>query len=93
MVIRVPDATGSHIEPPLNPDWPELAKLEWKAAVTEIDTGLRVRVYEAGPSLYAVTVGGTSTSSRSYFDSWDYLTAITIGAQEARRAQHPLVTD
>lgn len=92
IVARVPDATGSHIEPALDPDWPELTKLEWKAAVTQIDTGLRINIHEIGPDRYAVTVGGSSSSSRSYYDAWDYLTAVTIGAQEAQRATGPRVT-
>lgn len=89
IVTRVADPLGSHIEPPLDPDWSELTKLEWKAAVTQIDTGLRINIHEVGPDRYAVAVGGSSSSSRSYYDPWDYLTAVTIGAEESQRATAP----
>lgn len=38
-VKRVHDDNGSHIEPPMDNNWPDIDKLRWWAAVAEADTG------------------------------------------------------
>lgn len=88
-VTRVHDDRGSHIEPALDPTWPVLTMLEWLAAVAEVDSGLRVQVYESAPHLYAITVGGNSSSGRSGSLAWEYLTGVIVGAQEVHRATAP----
>lgn len=88
-VTRVQDATGSHIEPPLNPDAPELDRLCWLAAVTELDSRVPVRVAHLrdtqSPVKYFVTVGRSGGGAMSFGQAWLWMSGAGIGAQEARR--------
>ena len=98
-VTRVHTENSSHIEPPLDGNWDDLTKLQWKAAVTAHDTGLAVTVHEGGslemrqgeweqvPGQYGVTVAGSSSASYNFDDLWTFLTGVRVGAgQAARRA-------
>lgn len=96
-VTRVNTGRGSHIEPPLNPDWPDLTKLEWKAAVVEMDTGLRARVREGGhdelvggawkpiPNSYQLRIGTGSIGPLAFRSAWDVLTGAETGARVTHR--------
>jgi hypothetical protein len=92
-VTRVEDATGTHIEPPLDQTWDEETKLRWQAAVVAHDTGLTIGLHPHHPThgrtQYGITIGEinkggqTSLSMRPYYDAWDALTHISIGAKAA----------
>lgn len=92
-ITRVHDAKGSHIEPPLDPAWDDLAMLTWKAAVVAHDTGITINVCpgnyeidgEALSGYYNVVVGSTSLGPLNYRSVWDYLSGVTTGARNARR--------
>lgn len=83
-VERIHTATGSHIEPPLDPSWPAVDKLRWNAAVVLADTGLKLRVHVAAGSMmtkYAVTGNGFSGQHLSYNEAWQYITHLGTGAE------------
>ncbi|MFC8278454.1 hypothetical protein ACFUJR_39305, partial [Streptomyces sp. NPDC057271] len=80
-VTRVHTQRGSHIEPPLDPNWDNLTKLRWHAAVVAHETGLTVEV-EPQPeaSDYSVTiVGSSSAAAYTYREAWVYLSGIGVG--------------
>lgn len=93
-VTRVHTERGSHIEPEFDPDWPERVKLEWHAAVTAHDTGLRVEVFNAQlwvddvkqEGLYCIAVGSSSASAFTYREAWTYLNGISTGAWAKEKA-------
>ncbi|GGW98566.1 hypothetical protein [Streptomyces chartreusis] len=95
-VRRVEDATGSRIEPDFDQTWDEETKLRWKTALTAHDTGLVIALYPhptpGRPTQYGVTIGEVnkggqqSLSLGRYFDAWDALTLIGIGAEAVRNA-------
>ena len=58
VVTKNPD--GSH-SPAYDPDWPAALQLEWTAAVTELETGLRIQVRESRPGWYSLSVRGART--------------------------------
>lgn len=86
IVNRVRSELGSRIDPPLDPDWPPLTRLEWKAAAVAVDTGLTVEVHEMEPGRYSVSVGCSSISAMPYREAWMYLAGASTGAEQARRA-------
>lgn len=96
-VTRVQTANGSHIEPPLDPAWDDLTKLQWLAEVTTLDTGLPVEVTEAqGPRdqrMFGAWLGkrqpgvGRSCSYREFNDCWWFITYAGMGAAAVRGAQ------
>lgn len=55
-VQRVHTDSGSHIEPPLDPEWTDLNKLRWNLAVTLHDAGLPADTL--GVEQGHLTVGG-----------------------------------
>lgn len=83
-VQRVDDATGSHIEPPLDENWSDLQKLQWHAAVTALDTGCEVTVKEVRRNLFSVSwrtaTMSTSTSGSPFYVTWTYLSGMAAGA-------------
>lgn len=82
-VERVMTEGGDHIEPPLDPNWTELRKLEWLAAVVAVDTGFVVTVRQA-PShrwRYCLSGPGWGLSDMAFAQCWDYLSGISIGAR------------
>ncbi|QMU19333.1 hypothetical protein [Gordonia rubripertincta] len=91
-VTRVHTENGSHIEPPLNPDWSELDKLRWKAGVVIADAGVPLRItlndnarYTSDGvdiPVYGLQLGSMSTSRR-FHAMWDYLNGVSAGAVEA----------
>jgi hypothetical protein len=94
-VVRVRTDTGSHVEPPLDQSWDDLTALRWHAAVTEYDTGVRIRVYDGQCStkrrgrwvvqhgVYSFTIGGTGCGGYPFGTAWAYLNGVGIGAREA----------
>lgn len=93
IVTRVDEASGSHIEPPLDQAWDNLTKLTWKAAVVTLDTGLGINVKEANYStngvrnngFYNTIVGHSSMGPLDFRSTWDYLNGVSTGATQARR--------
>lgn len=86
IVTRVREGRGSHIEPPLDPDWHPLTKLRWKAAVVALDADLPVDVHEVEPGEYSVSVGFSSISAMPYRDAWMYIAGVLTGAEQVHRA-------
>jgi hypothetical protein len=85
IVTRVQDATGSHIEPPLDQAWDDLTKLTWHAAVVTRETGLAIRIDQFERGSYGLVIGCTGLSERDFHSAWDYLNGVSTGATEARR--------
>lgn len=74
--------TGSHIEPPLDPAWSDLVKLQWKAAVVSIATGASVYIEEDDGEL--VLTGLMFSYGAGDFDHlWAVLNGIQIGFGES----------
>lgn len=87
-VTRVDDEHGSHIEPPCDPKWTSLEKLQWHAACVALDCpSLRIRVtrWPKTPPTYSLTVGGTSIGDQPFQDAWGYLNGVGTGFREAAR--------
>jgi hypothetical protein len=97
IVQRIHTDHGSHIEPPFNPHWTNLQKLQWQAAVISADSGLPVTVdlsdtrrktlfgWRRIPGRYAVHVDGTGISPLTFDSAWDYMNGVLAGAEAARR--------
>ncbi|MFD4740589.1 hypothetical protein ACFWNQ_24975 [Streptomyces virginiae] len=86
IVHRIRTDRGSHIEPALDPAWPDATKLQWHAAVTALDTGLPIHVHVAARSEYGLTVGNTGAAPFTYREAWEYLNGASAGATAARHA-------
>lgn len=93
-VTRVQDATGDHIEPPLDEAWDDFTKLRWHAEVTALDSGLKVHVEDGAlrddndnlvPGWYGVTVGRTGSAAFDFRSAWTYLNGVGTGGREAGR--------
>lgn len=91
-VTRIQTEASSHIEPPCDDAWPDRVKLEWWAAVTAHDTGLRIEISDAEVShgqkkltgLYHITVGGSSAVPFTFREAWTYLNGVSTGAEQSR---------
>lgn len=84
-VRRIEDGNGaSHVEPPLDQTLSDLEKLRWHAAVTTLDTGLRVLVHPMndvmGRVKYSIQVENGSMASMPYEDAWLYISGVSNGA-------------
>lgn len=80
IVQRISTEHGSHIIPALDEAWPEIERLRWYAAVTELDVGCPVRISCEFPGpKYAVVVGSVS-ATLGFRDAWLYLTGVAAGA-------------
>lgn len=84
-VTRVREDGKSRVEPPMDPGWDALTRLQWHAAVVEHDTGLPVAVREEAPSRYVASVGRGYLGGLSYRDTWVFLNGVDTGACEAMR--------
>ncbi|MFF6847127.1 hypothetical protein [Streptomyces antimycoticus] len=90
-VTRIHDATGSHIEPPLDPAWDDDTKLAWHAAVIAHDTGIIIDVRDSEYTIdgkpvhgyYDLIVGSSSIGPLSFWPAWDYLNGVSTGATQA----------
>ena len=60
-VTRVPTATGSHVEPPLDADWDFRKQLAWQLGVVHADHGLRLTLTKF-PNNWCVSGPGVSSS-------------------------------
>lgn len=85
-VRRVPNARGSHIEPPLDQSWSEIQKLLWHAAVIEVDADLHLDIRETDRG-YLVLAAGFGSPFYSFHDAWSRMNSLARGA-EMYRAQH-----
>ncbi|MCX4605493.1 hypothetical protein OG402_34050 [Streptomyces anulatus] len=101
IVTQVHEASGSHIEPPLDQAWDELTKLTWKAAVVTLDTGLDVAITEAhyftngvrNQGFYNAVVGHSSIGPLNFRSTWDYLSGVSTGATQASRRRSAFARD
>lgn len=96
-VRRVENASGSHIEPPLDDSWDDLRKLCWHLAVTLHDAGLPqsgmvVRLLTGGTEplddfpMYQLGIPGYSVGPLSYTAMWDVINGVEFGVRAAREA-------
>ncbi|MFC8531876.1 hypothetical protein [Nocardia sp. NPDC057227] len=90
-VRRIRDDTGSHIEPGLNPDWPELWKLRWQAAVVQATTGVHIAIHQSastprwfGLSYYVGALSKFLSVSLDCHQMWSHLNGIESGYEMAR---------
>lgn len=95
-VERVAMESGSRVEPPMDPAWDDLTKLQWLAAVAELDTGLSVSVEPAGVrrrrfgqwhnvgGLYNVRCRNTVAGPFSYTETDSLLFGVSFGARVTR---------
>lgn len=94
IVTRVHTEHGSHIEPPLDPDWPLLRKLEWSAAVGTADSGLDIAVSHSRywadrirmRDVFNLDIDGTVSGPHTYQQACDWISGATMGAQAVRKA-------
>lgn len=91
-VERIQDANGTHIEPPLNPNWTGLEKLQWWAAVTALDAGLPQDLFvvdeqehEGQPPTYSLSWHGEGMAGMQYTVAWSTLAGVGIGARIGAR--------
>jgi len=94
--IHYVDGSGSHIEPPLQPEWDSHTKLQWKAAAVAHDTGLKVRVLQhPGQTDYNIVVGPHSVASFNFSTGWEFLNGVDVGARallaKQKRDKEPIV--
>lgn len=89
-VRRVPTEHGSIVEPALDPDWSELTKLRWVAAVESLDSPVPIRVSTGYSSTngvsrleYCVNAGRTGFGSSPYEHAWTLIIGMGTGAREA----------
>lgn len=87
------ESGGSHIEPPLDQSWSELEKLQWRAAVVALDSGVEVSVHSAvfwiGDRKQEGTFDiryGRGVESVGYLDTaWSFLNGVELGARLAKQ--------
>lgn len=81
-VQRIHTEGGSHVEPPFDDRWSNDDKLRWKAASVTADTGVPISVvYRDG--YYGFRIGRSAIGGHDYRSAWDFLTGVSLGAQEA----------
>lgn len=96
-LVRVETSGGSHIEPPLKSWWLPLKRLQWLAAVVELDSGVHVRVEPAKywvsgiPQVgyYDIRLKGSSSGPHDYRGAWSTLNGIEMGAQATTYKETP----
>jgi len=82
IVDQVKDEHGSHIEPPLDQQWPDADKLAWKAGVELVDSGLRAILTLWSDGTWSINAGSTAIpNGMTYHDAWQALTLMGIGAR------------
>jgi hypothetical protein len=90
-VTRIHTDSGSHVEPPLDEDWPNLDKLRWLAALAAHDGGMDTRLvvtlndWDVKRESFSITYDIGLTSPYSYTDAWTLLNGIAIGAEIVQR--------
>lgn len=94
-VRRVTDDGTNRIEPPLQQWWLDVDKLAWWAALTALDTGVGIRLYD-GAALdrsgspiagqYSINVGYLSYSAMPFHHAWTFLNGVAAGARAAQAA-------
>lgn len=92
-VRMLQDDNGAHPEPPLNPEWSDLRKAAWKAALVSGETRLSITVSDARDDILPtqfhgirVEVNGSESGPYRYEDCWTYLNGIQAGAEALIRA-------
>lgn len=98
LVKRVATTTGSRIEPPHDDRWSHLKQLEWKAAVIEVDCGLRITIYDPKsatkyfgiwvrdiPRTYGISIPGSSAGAFSFSEAWTYMNGLEAGYRAGAR--------
>lgn len=90
-VKRIHHPSGSDIEPPLDQRWSDFDKLRWHAAVVKEDTGVTVRVREAGFGTFeADLIGGSfchpvgRTRRMNFHDAWYWMNTVSDAAEIGR---------
>jgi len=88
------DGTGRP-DPLLQQDWSDTEKLAWWAALTALDTGLEIRLFDEAalahdgspiPGEYAFNIGYLGHSSMPFNRAWTFLTGVSAGAKAAQAA-------
>lgn len=82
---------SSHIEPPLDPEWSDLQKLQWHAAIVEMDTGVKFTIREQrtnGRLYYGYSYRNVGATANDYYDMWTFLNGFSDG-HCAARDYHP----
>jgi hypothetical protein len=94
-VRRITEDGTSRPDPLLQQGWSDTEKLAWWAALTALDTGLEIRLFDeaaldrkgsAIPGEYSINVGYTAHSSMPFHRAWTFLNGVAAGAKAAQAA-------
>ncbi|MEE2040199.1 hypothetical protein Q8791_23560 [Nocardiopsis sp. CT-R113] len=100
-VERYTEGNFGGIRPRFDNNWHPLSRLRWSAAVAELDSGLRIRVYLDGGRTYLngrqvfdgrdfhVVVGNRSRGGLTYDETNAYLDGVVRGGTGTRRPSYP----
>lgn len=95
-VRMVQDGNMTYPDPPFDPDWSDRTKLEWHAAIAELESGVRIRIADGHFRLmengrwvehephYSVQVGYSSTVL-PFRGAWTYINGARAGGRGAAR--------
>lgn len=91
-VKRVWEGNRGHIEPEFDPEWSDLMKLRWEAAIVEMDTGIKIGIRPGGSfingipilDVYGLSVGATGLGPCSPSVARDIIHGIGLGATAAQ---------
>lgn len=81
-VRRVPDSSGSHIEPALEPSWTLAEKLAWLLGVVAVDTGcfsISIYQHQLDDERFAVSTPGQGYAYRGFEAVWDQVRDMEAG--------------
>jgi hypothetical protein len=84
-------------EPPLDPRWPALKRLKWKAAIVAQESGLEIAIgaRRQNPGKYTVIVTASSNfqanAGGNYDGCWSILDGIEMGVKAVRANDAPQI--
>lgn len=88
-VVRVETENGSHVEPPLDPEWSNLDKLRWHLAVVLHDVGVDPELIHVEPARstsggvpyesYSLHYAHSTFGGPSFHNMWNLINGIGIG--------------
>lgn len=92
-VERIQTERRSHIVPEFDQRWSALQKLQWHAAVVEVDCGIRLEVHAGSrrtlifgkwrevPGSFSISGPRFSVAPFTFDGAWDYLNGFSAGVR------------